>query len=592
MLIIKNLTVKNFLSVGNVTQAVKMNQNGLTLVIGLNLDMGGEGARNGVGKTTIVNALSYALYGNALSNIRKDNLINKTNDRSPMLVTVEFEKNGHTYRIERGRKPNVFRFIVNNDEVTESGTNEGQGENKLTQEAVERILGMSHEMFKHIMALNTYNEPFLSMRNNDQKAIIEELLGITLLSEKAELLKDQMRGTRDTIKEEEFRIKALQETNAKIQSSIEDIERRSRIWAKKKEDDLIKLVAAINELETIDINQELLTHGLLTAWKESEQKTKRYTKDLANAQAAVKRLSSQIIELTAACDKAKEHTCHACGQDLHDDQQTSMIEELNSAIMSVADDLERERVLELEAAKKIFDIGNLGTAPRVRYADINDAVNHKSSLENLRSQLDQRSQDNDPYQDQIETLRNKALEEVNWNRINTANKKLEHQEFLYKLLTNKDSFVRRRIIEQNLSYLNHRLNHYLTALQLPHEVSFQSDLTVDIRMLGQEFDFDNLSRGERNRLILGLSWSFRDVFESLNFPCNLLFIDELIDSGMDPVGVDSALAVLKKFSRESGKNVFLISHRDELITRVNNSLQVVKENGFTTFSTDVDIIEA
>jgi DNA repair exonuclease SbcCD ATPase subunit len=592
MLIIKNLTVKNFLSVGNVTQAVKMNQNGLTLVIGLNLDMGGEGARNGVGKTTIVNALSYALYGNALSNIRKDNLINKTNDRSPMLVTVEFEKNGHTYRIERGRKPNVFRFIVNNDEVTESGTNEGQGENKLTQEAVERILGMSHEMFKHIMALNTYNEPFLAMRNNDQKAIIEELLGITLLSEKAELLKEQMRGTRDTIKEEEFRIKALQETNAKIQSSIEDIERRSRIWTKKKEDDLIKLVAAINELETIDINQELSNHSLLTAWKENEQKTKRYNKDLANAQAAVKRLSSQIIELTAACDKAKEHTCHACGQDLHDDQQTSMIEELNSAIMSVADDLERERALELEATKKIFDLGDLGPAPHVRYADINDAVNHKSSLENLRSQLEQRSLDNDPYQDQIETLRNKALEEVNWNRINTVNKKLEHQEFLYKLLTNKDSFVRRRIIEQNLSYLNHRLNHYLTALQLPHEVSFQSDLTVDIRMLGQEFDFDNLSRGERNRLILGLSWSFRDVFESLNFPCNLLFIDELIDSGMDPVGVDSALAVLKKFSRESGKNVFLISHRDELITRVNNSLQVVKENGFTTFSTDVDIIEA
>jgi DNA repair exonuclease SbcCD ATPase subunit len=163
---------------------------------------------------------------------------------------------------------------------------------------------------------------------------------------------------------------------------------------------------------------------------------------------------------------------------------------------------------------------------------------------------------------------------------------------LYKLLTNKDSFVRRRIIEQNLSYLNNRLNHYLNALQLPHEVNFQSDLTVGIQMLGQEFDFDNLSRGERNRLILGLSWSFRDVFESLNFPCNLLFIDELIDSGMDPVGVDNALAVLKKFSRESRKNVFLISHRDELIGRVNNSLQVIKENGFTTFSTDVDMIEA
>ena len=591
MLKIKNLTCKNFLSVGNVTQAVNMDQNGLTLVIGLNLDMGGEGARNGVGKTTIINALSYALFGNALSNIRKDNLVNKTNDKN-MLVTVEFEKNGHKYRIERGRKPSIFKFIVDDDEVNESGTNEGQGENKLTQEAVERILGMSHEMFKHIMALNTYNEPFLAMRNNDQKAIIEELLGITLLSEKAELLKEKMRNTREEIKEEEFRIKALQETNAKIQTSIEDIERRSRIWSKKKDEDIEKLVAAINELENINIDNEILNHSALTLWKENEQKLKRYNKDLANAQAAVKRLSSQLLELIAACDKAKDHKCHACGNDLHDDQQSSMIEELNSAIMSVADDLEREKSLEIEALEKISSLDNLGPAPHVRYANINDAVNHKSSLENLRSQLDQRVDDQDPYLDQIDTLRNKALEEVKWDRINSANRKLEHQEFLYKLLTNKDSFVRRRIIEQNLSYLNHRLGHYLAALHLPHEVNFQSDLSVGINMLGQEFDFDNLSRGERNRLILGLSWSFRDVFESLNFPCNLLFIDELIDSGMDPVGVDSALAVLKKFSRESNKNVFLISHRDELITRVNNSLQVIKENGFTTFSTDVDIVEA
>lgn len=591
MLTIKNLTVKNFLSVGNVTQAVNVDQHGLTLVIGLNMDMGGEGARNGVGKTTIVNALSYALYGNALSNIRKDNLVNKTNGKN-MLVTVEFEKNGHTYRIERGRKPNIFRFIVDDDEVNESGTDEGQGENKLTQEAVERILGMSHEMFKHILALNTYTEPFLSMKNNDQKAIIEELLGITLLTEKADILKEQMRVTRDKITREDFRIKALQEANAKIQSSIEDIERRSRIWNKKKNDDIEHLVASINELETIDIDQELANHSALTAWKEKEQKLKRYNKDLANAQSAVKRLASQLVELTSACSKAKDHTCHACGQDLHDEQQSTMLDELNSAMMTVAEDLENEKLLEIEAQKKIAESGDLGPAPRVRYTDINDAVNHKSSLENLKTQLVQRHADEDPYQEQIDTLRNKALEEVDWTAMNDLNRLLEHKEFLYKLLTNKDSFVRRRIIEQNLSYLNNRLNHYLNALQLPHEVNFQSDLTVGIQMLGQDFDFDNLSRGERNRLILGLSWSFRDVFESLNFPCNLLFIDELVDSGMDPVGVDNALAVLKKFSRESRKNVFLISHRDELVGRVNNSLQVVKENGFTTFSTDVEMIEA
>ena len=207
-------------------------------------------------------------------------------------------------------------------------------------------------------------------------------------------------------------------------------------------------------------------------------------------------------------------------------------------------------------------------------------------------QLERRALDLDPYIEQIDHLKETALEEVNFDLMNKLTKLLEHQDFLLKLLTAKDSFVRKRIIEQNLSYLNHRLAHYLEKLSLPHSVKFRSDLEVDITQLGQEFDFDNLSRGERNRLILGLSWAFRDVYESLNHPINLLFIDEMIDSGMDANGVDNALGILKKMSREQNKNIFLISHRDELVGRVNNILQVVKENGFTTFSTDVEMVEA
>jgi ABC-type multidrug transport system ATPase subunit len=122
-------------------------------------------------------------------------------------------------------------------------------------------------------------------------------------------------------------------------------------------------------------------------------------------------------------------------------------------------------------------------------------------------------------------------------------------------------------------------------------VEFQNDLTVEITMLGQDLDFDNLSRGERNRLILGLSWSFRDMWESLYQNINLLFIDELIDSGMDAAGVENSLGILKKMARERNKNIYLISHKDELIGRVNNVLKVIKENGFTSYSTDVEIYE-
>src|SRR6056297_2613991 len=198
MIKIKDLTVKNFMSVGNKTQAVDFDQQNLTLVLGENLDQGGDdsGSRNGTGKTTIINALSYALYGQALTNIKKNNLINKTNGKG-MLVTLHFEKDGVQYRIERGRSPNVLKFFINNQEKTYD--DESQGDSRDTQKELNELLGMSHDMFKHIVALNTYSEPFLSMRANDQRAIIEQLLGITILSEKAESLKEKVKQTKDAI---------------------------------------------------------------------------------------------------------------------------------------------------------------------------------------------------------------------------------------------------------------------------------------------------------------------------------------------------------------------------------------------------------
>ena len=175
------------MSVGNSTQAIDFDRKDLTLVLGENLDLGGDdtGARNGTGKTTIINALSYSLFGNALTNIKKDNLINKTNGKN-MLVTVEFECDGIDYKIERGRKPNTMAFYIGNQE--QDITDESQGDSRETQAQIERLLSMSHDMFKHIVALNTYTEPFLALRANEQRAIIEQLLGITMLSEKADKL--------------------------------------------------------------------------------------------------------------------------------------------------------------------------------------------------------------------------------------------------------------------------------------------------------------------------------------------------------------------------------------------------------------------
>src|SRR5210317_388718 len=244
MIKIKDLTVKNFMSVGNVTQAVDFNKEQLTLVLGENLDQGGDdtGSRNGTGKTTIINALSYALYGTALTNIKKNNLINKTNSKG-MLVTLNFEKGGNKYRIERGRSPNVLKFFINDHEQKED-VDESQGDSRQTQKEIDSLLDMSHDMFKHVVALNTYTEPFLSMRANDQRAIIEQLLGITILTEKADMLKEKVKQTKDAITEETLKINAIEASNKKIQQSIETLAGRQRAWVAKRKDDVKKLQSA------------------------------------------------------------------------------------------------------------------------------------------------------------------------------------------------------------------------------------------------------------------------------------------------------------------------------------------------------------
>jgi DNA repair exonuclease SbcCD ATPase subunit len=585
---IKDLTVKNFMSVGNQTQAIDFSKEQLTLVLGENLDQGGDdtGSRNGTGKTTIINALSYALYGQALTNIKRNNLINKTNSKG-MLVTLHFEKNNTNYRIERGRSPNVMKFYINNQE--QEIVDESQGDSRKTQEAINELLGMSHDMFKHVVALNTYTEPFLNMRQNDQRMIIEQLLGITLLSEKAERLKEQVRSTKEAISEEEARIRAVQTSNEHIQESIDSLKLKQSAWKAQKEKGIGKLQRSITELEELDIENELNLHTKLADWNEHNNAITALNKERATLESALSRADKTVDKVKKDIEELETAICYACNQPLHADKKQEMVDKKSK-------ELEDAVTYQTEITRKLTDveqglteIGDINGRPNTFYDTVKEAYEHKENVGQLRSTLERTLAETDPYQEQIEELSQTALQDIVWDTVNTLTDYKEHQEFLLKLLTNKDSFIRKKIIDQNLAYLNNRLTYYLDRLGLPHQVTFQNDLAVEITQLGQDLDFDNLSRGERNRLILGMSFAFRDVWESLYQNINLLFIDELIDSGMDTAGVEGSLAVIKKMGREREKNVFLISHKDELIGRVNHVLKVIKENGFTSYSNDLEV---
>ena len=580
------------MSIGAQTQAVNFDNCNLTLVLGHNLDLGGDGSRNGTGKTTIINALSYALYGEALTNIRKDNLINKTNGKG-MIVTVDFEINGKEYRIERGRKPNILRLIVDGNDVGDASNedDDAQGDSRETQKEIEKIVGFPHEMFKHIIALNTYTEPFLAMKSNDQRNMIEQLLGITELSQKAEILKELVKNTKDNIKEEEIRIAAVKASNERIEKNIADIELRSKAWDKTKADKLADMVTTIETLNEIDVEKEIANHKHNQTVKEQTDAKTVLDNEKDRTETSLNRSNKKLAELKSNLQSAHDGVCPACGQgtahlDTHEEYTKDLVTKI--AEEQKYNDEVTARLNELVAALDVYK--SIPAEQDTFYNNLESALEHKHNLDTLVAQYEEKIQEQNPYVEQIEQLRQTGLEEISWDRINELTALKEHQEFLLKLLTSKDSFIRKRIIDQNISYLNHRLAYYLEKIGLPHDVKFNSDLSVEITEYGRDLDFDNLSRGERNRLILSLSWAFRDIYESLNHPMNLMCIDELIDSGMDTMGVENALAILKKMNREQNKNIFLISHKEELVGRVNNVLTVIKEGGFTSYNTDTEYV--
>jgi DNA repair exonuclease SbcCD ATPase subunit len=679
MLNILNISMKNFLSVGNVTTAITLDKKGLTLVLGENKDTSnGSGiSRNGVGKSVIIQAISYALYGSPISNIKKDNLINNINTKN-MIVTLEFEKGDVVYRIERGRKPNVLRFFIN-DQKQDYDTEEDNalGENRHTQEEIERAVGMSYNLFRHLIALNTHTTPFLQMKAAEQREVIEELIAISQISTRAASLKTEITATKDDIKNIQAVIRAKTESNAHISTSIKALEISRDQWDRTHASRLTQLEQDIAAFSEIDFDGELKKYDDYQAWVSAaatieqekvnlqksiqvtqreiallnsqiktvtsggsdpqitrlENEIARKKRDIAATETAMENKAVEFAKVAADIENADDQVCVCCGQNLEGtDHLASVIENMSASLVALEKDLvslegkktafeneivniqaeikqiteeaatkaseqEANRVMveqsliekitelaDLNAGIQILNdrLAGLGDKPQLIFSSKDEIYQTKQTVDNLVKDYETESAKDNPNTYQIETL-TATLQEIDYEGLNDAELLLKHQEFLLKLLTNKDSFIRKKIIDQNIHHLNYRMSHYLEKLGLPHQVRFMSDLTVEISQVGRDYDFEQLSRGEMNRVIMATSWAFRDVWEAMNEKVNLMFVDEILDQGTDTSGVEAALAILKTMSREGGKSIFLISHKDDLTARINNVLMVRKENDFTTY---------
>ena len=349
-----------------------------------------------------------------------------------MVVSLDFEKDGNQYRIERGRSPTFFKFFINNEEQE---VDECQGDSRKTKEYLDDLLGMSHDMFKHIVALNTYTEPFLGMKANDQRAMIEQLLGITELSEKAEILKVRLKETRDSIKEEEIRINAVKDSNSRVEKSIKDIESRSKAWQKNSNDKIANFETAIATLQEIDIDTELESHTLLGEINEKSTLKKQLQKDLDSNVSSLARSDTRIQELKVNIEKAKEGVCPACEQSTaHLDTHEEYTQDLENKLAT-----EQEHFKELDKnivniKKDIDDVGDIPESPEVFYHTKEEAIAHQNNLNNIAQQLKDAVALENPYIEQIKTLEDTGLQPISWETVNELNELREHQDFLYKLL--------------------------------------------------------------------------------------------------------------------------------------------------------------
>lgn len=677
-LVLTQIELQNFQSVGNVRQIIRLDSEGLTLVVGSNSDSNGNHTRIGAGKTAILQALYFALYGASINGVALPNLVNNLNDRG-MFVAVQAEKNGIVYRVERGRKPDIFKFYVNGVDSAAPALDEAQGTKKDTQKEIDRVFGMSKVVFPHIMGLNTYTDPYLKLGAPLQRAVVEELFGITLVADRAAILKTIYDASKKEYSDEEIRLRAFIDANTRIQGAIQQAEGEAQRWVSQQSAKMDALMVEVERLSTVDVAAAIAIFDALELWTSDEgvinseiaaaQRTVvdsnrelrtldakimagdvddpvpireitrieatnvRNEQLIENAKATIARAEAELAALAPKIDNPDSENCESCGQELTSEkhiaemvarldgkkrQITATIESNLSTVTTLGAEIKRNvedlvllkevqietRATRKEEAEKALsekakweaelsgansDIERLraslvalGPRPIPTVSSRDAAYQMKSDFERKAQELENEVTRENPHLGRIESLQS-TITAVDHTALDEIRLKIAHEEFLFHALTKKESFIRKRLIDRNLSKLNERLVHYLNLLGLPHEVSFVDDLSIEIRLFGKSYQFAMMSRGEGNKLILSIAWAFRDLWETLNFSINLWWIDELLDNGHDDATAELSLEVLKGMCLTADKNVFLVSHREIFNGAIDRTLTATKTNNFTTY---------
>ena len=568
MIRFKTLKWKNFLSTGDKWTEIDFQSHNTTLVVG----------HNGAGKSTMLDALSFALFGKAHRNISKPQLVNSINNKG-CLVEVEFNVLGSDFRVVRGIKPNVFE-IWKGEEMMNQSSHAKEYQKILEQ----NIIKLNHKSFHQIVVLGSSSFiPFMQLSAQNRRDVIEDLLDINVFSKMNSLLKEKNSLLKEEIKDNDYTFELTKDKIDLQKKYIHEVEALSNDQIEEKETEISNTEEIISNLqhENSIASEEIerLSDGLEESLKTNHDKKQTLLHYNAEFNQKIKQLvkDSKFYE--------ENVTCPTCSQDINSDlrsEKLSTAKTKASEIQKALDDVSNQSAIVESTLERLYDTSNeIRTKTALISSNNREIVRLQGQVKNLTNAISKiRGNDGDvaKSKEDLVVLNNKK-DELFEKRL-YLNESLSYNSVILEML--KDTGIKTKIIKQYLPIINKLVNQYLQILDFFVSFNLDEAFQETIRSRFRDsFTYDSFSEGEKQRIDLALLFTWRQIAKMKNsVATNLLILDETFDSSLDHEGIDNLMKIIYTLGDDT--NIFIISHKGEMLEgKFGNKIEFVKDKNFS-----------